>query len=151
MPGVALSPHFALSEFLISQTAARKSIDNTPSAIVVGELRTTAELLERVRTIVGGHPILISSGYRSPQLNRAIGGAPDSAHVWGGAADFTAPGFGEPLDVIDAIVPHLDTLGVDQIIWEYRTWVHVGRAPTTRQPRHEVLTIDDSGTRYGLA
>jgi hypothetical protein len=151
MPTVMLSPHFALAEFVISQTAAREGIDNTPTVAVMNELRMTAELLERVRTILGGHPILISSGYRSPQLNRAVGGAADSAHVWGGAADFTVPGFGDPLDMIRAVEPHLGALGVDQIIWEYRTWVHIGRAPTTRQARHEVLTIDRTGTRLGLA
>jgi hypothetical protein len=151
MPAITLSPHFALSEFVISQSAARMGIDNTPSAVVITELRMTAELLERVRTILGDHPVLISSGYRSPQLNLAVGGVVDSAHVWGGAADFTVPGFGEPLDVIRAIAPHLDALGVDQLIWEYRTWVHIGRAPTTRKARREVLTIDGTGTRFGLA
>jgi zinc D-Ala-D-Ala carboxypeptidase len=150
MPAVTLSPHFALAEFLISQTAAREGIDNTPSAVVVSELRMTAELLERVRTILGEHPILISSGYRSPQLNLAVGGVVDSAHVWGGAADFTVPGFGEPLDVIRAITPHLDALSVDQIIWEFGTWVHIGRAPPMRKARHEVLTIDRIGARLGL-
>ena len=69
-----ISSHFDLSEFTTSQTAARRSIDNTPPPDVIERLKHTAQWLEGVRTLLGV-PIIISSGYRSPALNKAVGGA----------------------------------------------------------------------------
>ena len=70
-----LSPHFTLAEFVTSQEAARRSIDNTPAPDVVERLRRTAAGLEAVRIRLGGAPIIVTSGYRSSQLNDAIGGS----------------------------------------------------------------------------
>jgi len=80
-----LSPHFALEEFLASQTAARLGIDSDPDTTAFANLRGLAVVMESVRMILRNKQILISSGYRSPILNRAVGGAPHSAHKLGGA------------------------------------------------------------------
>lgn len=144
-----LTDHFALDELTASQTAARLSIDNTPSPDVLAELQKTAELLERVRALTE-KPVLVSSGYRSPRVNHAVGGATNSAHQWGGAADFIVPGFGSPLDVARYLATFADSLSFDQLIYEFDAWVHIGRA-RNGGPRRQVLTIDGAGTRFGLA
>lgn len=136
-----LTPHFTLAELTHSQTAAREGLDNTPSAEMVDALRKTAELLERVRALLG-KPILVSSGYRSPLVNRAVRGAAHSAHMLGCAADFSCPAFGSPLKICHAIAA--SDISFDQLIHEYRAWVHIAWAP---HPRRQVLTIDGAGTR----
>ncbi|OWY35310.1 D-Ala-D-Ala carboxypeptidase family metallohydrolase [Herbaspirillum aquaticum] len=143
-----LTDHFSLSEMTVSETAARKGIDNTPSPAIIKNLTRTAQLLERVRVLLGSKPILVSSGYRSPALNAAVGGSKTSAHMQGLAADFICPGFGTPL----AICQRLDSLGVefDQLIQE-GAWVHIGLAAEGIKPRRQVLTAKFSsvGTTYG--
>lgn len=145
-----LTPHFTLEEFTDSQTAARKGIHNVPHANSQERknLQRTAEVMEQVRTLLDDKPILISSGYRSPQVNAAVGGSKNSAHLSGLAADFSCPGFGTPRAICKKLQPHMHELGIDQLIYEYDTWVHLGlRDP----PRHQALTIDVKGTRTGIA
>ena len=105
-----LTPHFALDEFIVSQEAARRGIDNTPPAEVVDRLRHTAVGLEGVRIRLGA-PIHISSGYRCSELNAAVGGAATSDHLTGDAADFICPGFGSPATIVGCVrvqrLPHL--------------------------------------------
>jgi zinc D-Ala-D-Ala carboxypeptidase len=149
MPTTQLSPHFTLAEFTYSETAARQGIPNQPDAAAMENLYRTADVMEKVRTICGNLPVTITSGYRGPQLNKAIGGATNSAHMYGLGADFIVPSFGDPLAVCKAIEPHLQELGIDQLIWEYSDWTHLGLS--SGAPRYQCLTIDNNGTRYGFA
>lgn len=149
MPTVMLSPHFTLQEFTASQTAAREGIPNQPDAAALENLKKTAAVMEQVRTLLGSKPIMISSGYRGPQLNAAVGGATSSAHCFGLAADFTCPGFGDVYDICKKIEPHMKDLGIDQLIWEYDSWVHIGLRAD--EPRCQCLTINNSGTSSGIA
>jgi hypothetical protein len=87
MAGIRLSPHFSLSEFTSSTVAKTRNIDNTPTPEHIANLRVTAAYLEWVRSLFGG-AIIISSGYRSAELNRVIGGARNSDHTRGLAVDF---------------------------------------------------------------
>ena len=146
-----LSPHFTLEEFTDSQTAARQGINNKPppGSADYAAIQRTAETIEKVRTILGNKPILVSSGYRSPQLNAAVGGSTGSAHMSGLACDFSCPGFGDALAICKALQPHLQELRVDQLIWEYGTWVHLGLS--RGDPRMMCLTIDNNGIRMGFA
>jgi zinc D-Ala-D-Ala carboxypeptidase len=139
---IMLSPHFTLAEFTDSQTAARLGIDNTPPADILPALYRTAQGMEAVRVRLGGAPVLISSGYRCIELNRALGSKDTSQHVRGEACDFTAPRFGDPMEVVVA----LKDSGVeyDQLIIEFRRWVHISFGAN---PRHHVLQIDRDGTR----
>ena len=66
-----LADNFPLSEFTNSQTATRRGIDNTPPEGVVSNLRVTAAMLQAIRNKLG-KPVVISSGYRSPELNMAV-------------------------------------------------------------------------------
>lgn len=138
-----LTDHFTLEEFTLSQTAARLGLDNTPSDEVIEALTRTAHGLEMVRALLQA-PILISSGYRAPLVNRAVGGAANSQHIVGEAADFTAPGFGPPEMVVRAIMRSIRPIPFDQLIVEFGRWVHISFA---REPRHQALVIDHGGTR----
>lgn len=120
--GVQLTPNFALSELIESDTATRLGIDNTPNPIVVANLYKVAELLEKIRALCGSKPLVVSSGYRSPELNRHIGGSSSSEHCTGSAADFRIPGYGTPLQICRAIVAAKIPFG--QLIFE-GTWVHI--------------------------
>jgi zinc D-Ala-D-Ala carboxypeptidase len=145
-----LTPNFTLAEFTDSQTAARRGIPNVPPASSQERqnLQRTAEVMEQVRTILGDHPVLISSGYRSPAVNKAVGGSTNSAHMSGLAVDFSCPGFGTPKQICKKLAPHMRELGVDQLIHEFDTWVHLGLSASA--PRHMAMTIDNRGARNGF-
>ena len=84
-----LSPHFTMAEFVVSDTAARRGIENDPPADLLHALKRTAQGMEAVRVRLGGAPIIISSGYRCPALNAAVGGQPSSQHTRGEAASLS--------------------------------------------------------------
>jgi len=146
-----LSQHFSLEEYTASQTAARLGLDNAPPPDIYENLTRHANVMERVRLLLGAKPILISSGYRSAAVNAAVGGASNSAHMTGLAADWTCPGFGEPQKICRFLQDVIEDLGVDQLINEFppNGWVHLGLS--VGEPRHMALTIDSAGTRTGFA
>ncbi len=148
MPTTMLSPHFTLSELIVSDTAQRRGIDNTPNEAMIENLKKTAALLEEVRTLLGGKPIIVTSGYRCLALNRAIGSSDTSAHVQGQAADFSCPGFGTPLEICHAINQAKPPIKFDQLIHEFDSWVHIAWRD---EPRQMCLTINGNGTVYGFA
>jgi zinc D-Ala-D-Ala carboxypeptidase len=83
-----LSPHFTLDELTRSQTAVRNNIDNTPQDIDIERLQALCEnALEPIR-VHFNKSVIISSGFRAPELNTAIGGSTTSQHCIGEAADF---------------------------------------------------------------
>jgi zinc D-Ala-D-Ala carboxypeptidase len=137
-----LSPHFSLAEFTTSQEAARRGLDNTPPPAVIEALKLTAQGLEAVRVRLGCAPIIVSSGYRSPVVNAAVGGSKTSQHMTGQAADIICPGFGAPAQVAAALRD--SGIAYDQLILEFGRWVHISFAP---KPRHMALIIDRDGTR----
>lgn len=140
-----LSEHFTLEEFLVSQEGTRHGIINTPSASALVNLGRLAESLELCRIILG-HPIHINSGYRNPTLNRLVGGAHDSAHMYGMAADIICPKFGNALEVCRAIAGH--GIDFDQIIFEFGAWCHFAIGDAGASPRKELLTIRNKKEGY---
>ena len=117
-----LTEHFTLHEMTVSQTAARKGVRNVPGAAEIAALVLLCEqVLEPVRAQFG-RPVVITSGYRSPRLNTAIGGSASSQHCRGEAADFTVPGVSN-LEVARWMHRHL---AYDQLIYEFgeRGWIH---------------------------
>lgn len=127
-----LSPHFTLAELTHSNTGSRLGLKNDPPPSVISVLIQTAKMMERVRELLGGRPILISSGYRSDALNKAVKGSSTSAHRTGHAVDFTCPSFGTSAQVAAHLAKHLRADEYDQIIEEFGSWVHIGFGPGKR-------------------
>ncbi len=142
-----LSPHLTLAEFTHSDTAARLGLDNSLPENLLEAAMQTGVMLERVRNVLGT-PMLISSGYRCPALNKAIGSGPASDHTKAEALDFKSPRFGTPLAVCHALLPLLQQLGIGQMIYEH-SWVHI----STRSPikaANAVLTASRDGYVMGI-
>ena len=126
-----LTQHFALSEFTRSDTARRRGISNTPGEQDIRNLKhLCAEVLEPLRGFAR-QPICISSGYRCPALNRAVGGSPGSNHLTGCAADIRLPTLRTGRQWFQWLRRHVP---FDELIWEHTstgttTWIHVALKP----------------------
>lgn len=132
-PSQRLSAHFSLAELTHSAAAARLALRNTPPLPVVEVLTHTAGRMETVRSLLLDRPITVLSGYRSPEVNRAVGGSKNSAHMTGHAVDFICPSFGTPRQIVAHLQANAAALGpFDQIIEEFGEWVHIGFGPGRR-------------------
>ena len=120
-----LSTNFTLEELTFSQTASRLGIVNAPEAQQIDALKDLCvHVLQPLRDALG-EPIVVSSGFRCPALNRAVYGAPDSQHVFGQAADLQCFAF-TPAEFFRRTVAL--NLPFDQLIFEggpQAVWVHV--------------------------
>jgi hypothetical protein len=128
-----LSDHFSLAELTVSASGTRLGLKNVPTGAALETLKKTACRMETVRALLGNKPIIVLSGYRSPAINKAVGGSPNSAHMTGHAVDFICPGFGSPSAVAAHLAQHLK--GYDQIIEEFGQWVHIGFGPGQREQK----------------
>ena len=135
-----MTPHFTLEELTFT---SHREFDNTPNTVQINNLQRLAEFLEQVRTLLG-KPIIIDSGFRSPEVNQAVGSTSVSQHLRGCAADFRVPGM-TPAEVVKAI--HGSSLPYDQLILELG-WTHIS-IPNTDDvdARKMALVIDRQGTR----
>jgi hypothetical protein len=137
-----LSEHFTLEELTAT---SHREFDNTPKASELANLMRLAALLEQVKIVLGGKPIIINSGFRSKQVNDSVGSKDTSQHRIGCAADIKVPGM-TPDEVVKAIMS--SDIGYDQIIREFDSWTHISVPNTTAdKPRKQALIIDKSGTR----
>jgi hypothetical protein len=137
-----LSEHFTLEELTAT---SHREFDNTPKASELANLMRLAALLEQVKTVLGGKPVMINSGFRSKQVNDSVGSKDTSQHRIGCAADIRIPGM-TPDEVVKAIMS--SDIGYDQIIREFDSWTHISVPNTTTdKPRKQALIIDKSGTR----
>ena len=115
--------HFNLSEFFQSSAAAKNGIKNEPSpdekATIVRNINLLVDnVLDPVRDMVNA-PIIITSGYRCPQVNRLVGGVDNSQHMSGCAADFHVMGFA-PSMMYEVFLYIFNTLEYDQLIYYRR-------------------------------
>jgi zinc D-Ala-D-Ala carboxypeptidase len=135
-----MTPHFTLKELTFTN---HREFDNTPNAVQINNLQRLAEFLEDVRSVLG-KPIIIDSGFRSPEVNQAVGSTSVSQHLRGCAADFRVHGM-TPAEVVKAI--HGSNLPYDQLILELG-WTHIS-IPNTDDvdARKMALIIDRQGTR----
>ena len=133
-----ITPHFSWHEFQRSNEAARLGLNNDiPSQHVCSNVeRLCADILEPLRAHFA-KPISIWSGYRSPPLNRAIGGSKGSAHCDGRAADIVIPPH-EVRKIGDWIAAE-SGLPFDQVIVEFGRWIHVSVGPKGIAPRRQYL------------
>lgn len=138
-----LSPHFTLAEMTRSTTAIRKGIPNVPS---IDDIRALTLLCVKVLEPVREHygkPVIVTSGYRAPRVNVAVGGSAASQHCNGEAADFTVQGESN-LGVCRWIHANLN---YDQLIREFGEdgWVHVSYS--AHRMRNQELTAKRKGGR----
>jgi hypothetical protein len=139
-----LSKNFTLAEMIFSQTAQRLGINNTPNQSHINNMKLLCEhILQPLRDSLGV-PIKVTSGYRSPELNNAIGGSKTSQHSNGEAVDIVVNSM-TPKQVCQRIIA-LD-LPFDQLILEYDSWVHVSYS---NRHRRQTLTINNSGVKGGI-
>ena len=149
-----MTPNFTLSEFTRSHAAVRRGLDNTLPHELQPAALATLEMMERIRKHLSGLagrdvPIQITSGYRAPAVNLAVGSSSTSDHPKAMAVDFVAPSFGTPLQICRAIAPSVSVLGVGQLIHEFGEWVHVSsRIPA--DPVNRLISIGRGGTLPGI-
>ena len=128
--------YFTISELCASTTARQRGIDNTPTAEARANLETLiTQCLDPIRRIYG-RPIIVTSGYRCPALNAAVGGSSTSQHLTGQAADLVPASGGDLNGIFRAAVSFGD---FDQLIIEQSgtsRWVHVSYGP---RHRHAIL------------
>ena len=137
-----LTPHFTLEELTVTN---HRSLDNTPNSSEINNLKRLAEMLEEVKTLLDGKPIMINSAFRSKAVNDAVGSKDTSQHRVGCAADIRVPGL-TPDQVVKAIIG--SPIAYDQIIREFDSWTHISvpNSPSGT-PRKQALVIDKQGTR----
>ena len=135
MQNIQLSKHFHLQEFIKSATATKLAIDNTPPSEAVQNLKyLVTNVLEPARRMLG-LPIYVNSGYRSPELNAAVGGARNSQHLLGQAADITTGSTKTNLQLALLIAHGNGGLPFDQLILEhcdrnmFPKWLHISYSP----------------------
>ena len=147
MYSTKLSANFTLGEFLVSETAARNDIDMYPPTWVVESLeRLCKDVLQPVRDEIGT-PIVVTSGYRPPALNRLIGGSARSQHMRGEAADIRAIRLSTA--ELWQRIADMD-LPVHQLIHEFGSWVHVSINPFGMPPARQFMSAirRDGSTVY---
>jgi hypothetical protein len=116
-----LSASFYLSEFTTSQVAKRFGYRNQPNEKHIENLNLLCKnVLQPLRELITV-PIFISSGFRSFDVNYAVGGKVNSQHLEGKAADFTVPE--KDLKEIFELIPK--HFSFDQLIFEFERWIHV--------------------------
>ena len=141
--------YFSITELCKSATAKRKGIDNTPDGTIKANLTAlVANLLDPLREMYG-KPIIVTSGYRCPKLNKAVGGAAKSQHTKGQAADIRSVSDSKKDNkaLFDLIVK--SGLPFDQLINEYEyDWVHVSFASGRNRRSILKATRKDGKTTY---
>lgn len=131
--------YFTLQELSRSQTAQRLGLDNTPTPeAVVGLTALVENVLDPLRQAYG-KPIRITSGYRSYETNKAVGGSKTSQHKLGQAADFVCTSPEELEWCYNYIKEHLP---YDQLINEHNfSWIHVSYRADGKN-RHEAFALN---------
>lgn len=145
-----LSPHFSLEEFTYSSTALARGVDNSLNpekqahAMIISNLKTLCkEVLEPLREY-GQQPVIISSGYRCPQLNKLVGGVSNSQHMTGEACDIH---LSDQKKLREWFTWLMDNVNADQLILERASrtsshyWIHVSCKPDPSRNRHQVLYL----------
>ena len=137
-----MTPHFTLAELTYTD---HRQFDNTPNEKELANLKRLALFLEAVKHALDGRPIIINSGFRSKQVNDAVGSKDTSQHRLGCAVDIRVPGL-TPDQVVRAVIAA--NLPYDQIIREFDRWTHISIPnEPARAPRKQALIIDRTGTR----
>lgn len=142
-----ITDNFHLDELLISDFAVRKNISNVPSEQHKDNLiESTLKLWQPTRRLLGT-PVIVLSGYRSPKLNKAIGGSVNCTHTLGYAIDFISPEFGKPCEIVEFLMKKLAKKEIlfNQLILECPDsesggWVHLSYKDNFNEQKNQILT-----------
>jgi hypothetical protein len=137
-----MTPNFTLAELTVTD---HREFKNEPNPSEIANLQRLAELLEQVKSVLGGVPIMVNSAFRSKEVNDAVGSKDTSQHRLGCAADIRVPAM-TPDQVVKAVIAA--KLPFDQLIREFDRWTHISVPNDPKgKPRSQVLIIDSKGTR----
>lgn len=143
MKKMRISKNFSYDEMVYSATAERLKLDNTPNEKEKANLvRLVLEILQPIRD-KWGRPIVVTSGFRSEAVNKAVGGARNSQHRLGEAADIKIGSKSQNKALFNFILDMVNKgeIKVGQLIDEYGySWVHVS-LPRQGKPNNQVLHI----------
>ena len=135
--------YFTLYELVYSETAEKNNIDNTPDWDIVDRLKHLALFLDGIREAWGGG-IIVTSGYRCPDLNKKVGGVSNSVHMLGYAADII-PANGRLDEFAEFLRGYLSDRDYDQCIFEQSgktRWIHIGLYNNKGEQRHMVFELN---------
>ena len=138
-----MSKYFTLEELTRSQTAALHGYDNTPNATQKRDLLRLMDYLDGIREEFG-EPIKVTSGFRSWDVNHAVGGVKKSQHLAGQAADIVPAKSPERLRELFDLIRKRG--GFQQVIYERKgqsVWIHVAIPPLGEMPKQEAMTTND--------
>ena len=138
-----MSKYFTIEEMTRSNTATRHGWDNTPNAAQKRDLLRLMDYLDGIREEFG-EPIRVTSGFRSWDVNDAVGGSKKSQHLAGQAADIVPMHKPERLHELFDLIRKRG--GYQQVIYEHvgrSVWVHVAIPPLGEMPRQEAMTTND--------
>ena len=146
-----ISEHLTLAELIRSESAKRNGISNMPTEEHIANLKLLAEHIFEPIRVNFRCPILISSGYRSKELNAKIGGAMTSQHSFGQAIDIDMDGTNYGVDNQEIFYFIKDKLPFDQLIWEFGNdknpdWVHCSYSD--RHRREVLIAYKQNGTTH---
>jgi len=145
-----LSEHFTLGEFMISRS--HPDIYNIPTHEAIENLKRLCQWLEALRARYNerygnNEPIVITSGYRSPQLNRKVGGAPTSNHLTGCAADIRVYGKEQLIRYATILLDYADEThqDFDELLLEKnhhnKIWLHFAVRPSNNRRKTDFLVV----------
>lgn len=149
-----LSKNLSLNEVTTSKTALRLNIDNTPTEEHIENLKYLAENIFQPIREHFGVPIYVSSGYRSNELNTAIGGSHTSFHRHGMALDLDQDGRNKGVSNADVFYFIKENLPYTELIWEFGdetnpNWVHVALAKGRENEKETLVAYKLNGkTKY---
>ena len=136
--GYIMAKYFTLEELTASETARKKGINNKPNEAIKVNLNILMEQLDKIREKFGS-PIFVNSGYRCPELNKAVGGVKTSQHQLGVAADLTTRSKDLNRKLYDMIIKNFD---YDQCIWESSgssIWIHYSYVRPNRKLKFNII------------
>ena len=139
-----MSKYFSLKELIASTEAYKRKIDNTPGEEEKAHLEELMELMDGIRR-AWGSAIIVTSGYRCPELNEAIGGSKKSAHQTGYAVD-CVPANNRKKEFFEFCKEYLKDRDFDELLFEKNSkgsiWCHIALKSIDGKQRKKIKTLE---------